>query len=454
MTWSSSPEESGAHPPLTGSRAARFVLRREAEPGADTPIRAPRAAGHLSLSVFPDGDTNPEPARPSDWTATRAPRRGTPARVFSTGLLALAALALGSCDSATTLEVTEYCAEARRPFLSNVSVTAFEDLAPRSAVLVVEESTAPGCQPWDWNGDHTACINATIAHAHRSGAKYVGLTRGQHYRYSDRIFVLPNTVLTAVGDPALDRPILATDVPVPDGISLGSGAEIRNLDIRGPHYNRKGFPVQKHGDWLYKGINGATSSGWSVLGTSVNGFAGTGILAAQSHDIRIEGSTISHNGYSGVSLFQGDDNCGRGVRFVGNLVEYNGQDGIDTCSSDALFSNNTIRFNGWDRNAGDRHGLLVFAWSEGGAERIEISNNMLYGNGETGIRIAGNSVTEVVIRGNYMTDNGHWGLDLGAPGGVLASVDVRDNSCGRNRLGCLNKEHLWGVQVTENTCFQ
>lgn len=396
------------------------------------------------------------PASPhcSCTPARRTTRRLPPGRLVFSGLVALAAITLGSCDSSTAVEVEEFCETARSTLLGHKPAQTFADLSPSSAVLVVEKSTAPGCQPWDWNGDHTACINATLRMAHDAGTKLVGLTRGKRYQYSDRIFVRPGTVLGAVGDPALERPVLATGELVSDGIAISSGAEIRNLDIRGPHYNTTNFTVKKHGDWLYKGVNGATSSGWSILGTSVNGFVGTGILAARSNDIRIEGSTISHNGYSGVSLFQGEGDCGRGVRFIGNMVEHNGQDGIDTCSSDAVYAHNTFRHNGWDQNGGDRNGLLVFAWSEAGAERIEISNNIAYGNGESGIRVAGSTVTDILISGNYMTENGNWGLDPGAPDGTLADVEVRDNSCGRNRLGCLNKAYLSGVAVIANTCFR
>lgn len=367
--------------------------------------------------------------------------------------LLMSILILGSCEESTSLEPTMICVASEAAPATTFSQESFDDLPLTPDVLVVEESRAPGCQPWDWSGDHTACINATIAAAHRSGAKQVGLTRGMSYRYSDRIHVLPGITLGAVGGPSRARPILWTTDRVRDGIALGSDAELRNLDIRGPHYNITDFRVEKHGDWLYKGVNGATSSGWSILGTSVNGFVGTGILAARSHDIRIEGSTISHNGYSGVSLFEGDGDCGSGVRFAGNLVEKNGQDGIDTCTSDALFAGNTIRYNGWDGNKGDRHGILIFAWAEAAAAGIEIVDNRIYGNGESGIRISGRSVSDIVIRGNRLAENGHWGLDPGAPEGRLAGVTVHDNSCARNRHGCLNREFLNGVQVTTSSCF-
>lgn len=419
-------------------------------PGTRTSSPESRAAW-LAARV----DTSPAVVASELRTGASTNRRAFLTRSLSTGFIALAALALGSCEESVTTGIGEYCAAARDPLLLTQSQPPnYSEGVPPSAVLVVEESTAPGCQPWDWNGDHTACINATIAQAQSNGTKYVGLTRGRQYRYSDRIYILPNTVLMAVGDPARDRPILATNVPVWDGIALESGAEIRNLDIRGPHYGKNKFPVQKQGDWAYKGINGANSSGWAVLGTSVSGFAGTGILAAQSNDIRIEGNTISRNGYSGISLFYGDSSCGRGARVVGNVIEYNGEDGIDTCASDVLFANNTIRYNGWDLRSGDRNGLLVFAWAKGGAEKIQIVDNNLYGNGESGIRISGITVSDIVIRGNYMTENGHWGLDPGAPEGALSRVEVRNNSCGRNILGCLNKKYLNGVEVTPNSCFQ
>lgn len=427
---------------------------------------SPAGSGDLSSPRVSRGEELHSQPTPSPCTGVPAHRHGTeiaarrstglgtPGRLASLVLCGFIVVVLGSCDGSTALEIEEFCEATPDVLLASEPAQVVAIFPLEGEVLVVEESTAPGCQPWDWNGDHTACINATLQLAADRGTSLVGLTRGRQYRYSGRIDVLPNTVLGAVGDTTLDRPILATSEMVPDGIAIGSGAEIRNLDIRGPRYNTTNFRVDKHGDWLYKGINGATSSGWSILGTSVNGFNGTGILAARSNDVRIEGSTVSHNGYSGISLFLGDDHCGRRVSIIGNVVEYNGQDGVDACSSEVRFVDNTFRYNGWDRNGGDRHGLLIFVWSEGGAEQIEIVGNRSYRNGESGIRISGNSVSDIEIRGNHLAENGHWGLDPGDPNGTLADVEIQNNSCGPNRLGCLNKAHLSGVAVQANSCFQ
>lgn len=305
-------------------------------------------------------------------------------------------------------------------------------------VVVVERSTAQGCQPWRWNRDHTACITATAAQAAATGAA-IGLTRGREYRYGGELWLAPGVVLRAVGDPALPRPILRGSNTA-RGVMLREGGQILDLDIRGPHYNAAPFRVRLHDDWAFTGINAANQSGWSVIGTSVNGFRGTGLLAVMSDDIRVIDSTFAHNGYSGVSLFPHDGNCGTGVEFIGNVLERNGQDGVDACSSRARYERNVFRHNGWDGHPGDMNGLLVFTFPVPSAHDIQIRDNVVYGNRESGIRVAGTRVSGVVIEGNRVEKNGHWGLHVGGEGGQVRAVRVRANQVAGNARGCMSPD--------------
>jgi parallel beta-helix repeat protein len=315
----------------------------------------------------------------------------------------------------------------------------FPDLRRDRSVIVIEESPAPGCQPWRWNRDQTDCINATVQHAQRVGARAIGFTRGREYRYGNELWLAPGMVAGAVGNAALPRPILRGSRTA-RGVMLREGGEIRNLDIRGPHFGAIRFRVRKHEDWQFKGINAANQSHWSVVGTSVNGFAGTGLLAVMGDNVRVVGSTFAHNGYSGVSLFPHDGNCGTGVEFRGNVLERNGQNGVDTCSSDARFIGNIFRHNGWDLNAGDSNGLLVWTFPVPRTVNNRIADNTVHGNAEHGIRVSGVGLSGVVIEGNEVRDNGLWGVHVGGDGGAVRDVVVRNNRVARNALGCLSPE--------------
>lgn len=327
----------------------------------------------------------------------------------------------------------------------------FSDYTNIPNVIVPELLEVWQCRPWDWDGDHTRCIDRALELAYMRKTRYVGLTRGRKYNYSGRIYLREGTALGAVGDPDAPRPILQATRPVRGGIALSSNTEVRNLDIRGPYYNISHYEVHKHDDWENMGLNGGGTRNWAVLGTSVNGFAGTGILAGQSDSVRIEGNTIAYNGYSGISLFSGSVHCGRGVRVADNLVEHNGQNGIDACSSDARYENNVLRYNGWDEQPGDGHGLLIFIWSEGTAENIVIENNLSYGNRESGILIDGREIQNVVVRENVLIDNGQWGISLGSRNGRLIDVVVENNKCVGNPFGCIMKQYVpnarYGLEI-------
>jgi hypothetical protein len=318
-----------------------------------------------------------------------------------------------------------------------VAGAAIPDLPMDRSVIVLERSPAAGCQPWRWNRDQTACVIATAAHARAIGGRGIGLTRGREYRYGNELWLEPGISLGAVGDPNLPRPILRGSASA-RGVMLREGGELRNLDIRGPHYNASPFRVRLHDDWAFKGINAANQNGWSVLGTSVNGFKGTGLLAVMGDNVRVIGSTFAHNGYSGVSLFPHEGYCGTGVEFRDNVLEHNGQDGVDACSSNARYVNNVFRHNGWDGNGGDMNGLLVYAFGIPHTRDIRIIGNAAYGNRENGIRVAGTRLTGVVIEGNRLEDNLHWGLHVGREGGVVERVSAGGNRMARNARGCIS----------------
>lgn len=325
---------------------------------------------------------------------------------------------------------------------SPVSLPKFLDILMNKHVRIPEELESDLCQPWDWDGDHPACIDLVLRLALRHGIKHVGLTRGRTYNVSDRPFIYPGLTLSAVGDSAAPRLILRLTKPVPSGIALAAFTEIRNLDIRSPYYNTTHYPAAKHDDWVYVGVNGGGLSNWSILGTSINGFPGTGILAGESSNVRIEGNTISHNGYSGVSLFAGESHCGHEVRLIGNLIEHNGQDGVDACSDSSYYISNIIRYNGWALQYGDGHGLLIFAWKGPNTSNINIYNNLIYGNCESGVRIDGLNVSDVTLYGNVVMDNGQWGISLGSNEGTLSNIYLRYNVCANNKAGCVFEWHV------------
>jgi hypothetical protein len=370
-------------------------------------------------------------------TPTSSPWRRGPERRALAWLLRAALLAPGLAAVAGPAGAPAAAPGPDRPPRAAGAAAVMADLPLDGSILVIERSTAPGCQPWRWTRDQTACINATVARATAIGARGVGFTRGREYRYSGGLLVAAGSVFGAVGDPSLPRPILraaASSI----GLELQDGAEIRNLDIRGPHYDAAPFRVRLHDDWAFKGINGAGYSGWSVLGTSVNGFAGTGLLAVMSDDIRVIGSTFAHNGYSGVSLFSHEGNCGRGIEFRGNVLERNGQDGVDACSSNARYEDNVFRHNGWDGLGGDMNGLLVYTFSIPSTRDIRVVNNVFEGNRENGLRVAGTDVSGVVVERNRMSNNLHWGMHLGDERGLVRDVRVRDNQVSGNARGCIS----------------
>jgi parallel beta-helix repeat protein len=369
---------------------------------------------------------------------------GSTAGIFAASALVVATVAWSGESGPTIIAGALPAAGAYSASIPDVS---------RRSVVVLEESPARGCQPWRWDRDHTECINATAQHARATGASGVGFTRGRTYRYSTRVEVLAGQTFTAVGDASRPRPVILAGRRA-TGIALMSGGEIRNLDIRGPHYNASPFRVRLHEDWEHKGINGANQSNWSVLGTSVNGFAGTGLLGVMSDNVTIVGNSFGHNGYSGVSLFSHAGNCGRGVEFRNNVLERNGQDGVDTCSSDAVFDGNTFRHNGWGGNGGDMHGLLVYVFTiTGGARNIQITNNHAYGNHESGIRVAGTDVSGVVVEGNRVRGNRHWGLEMGDARGLIRQARVRGNQVSGNARGCMSAYTVRVADPKANSCL-
>jgi hypothetical protein len=369
------------------------------------------------------------------WRATASLQPGAAGWLLRVALLASGVAAvIGAPDSRPSAPASS------EPAVAQAVATAAEDIADLpldGSTLVVEQSNAPGCQPWRWNRDNTGCINATVARAQEIGARGVGLTRGREYRYSGQLQLAAGLAFGAVGDPSLPRPILRASRTA-TGIKLPDRAEVRNLDVRGPYYDASPFRVRLHDDWAFLGINGAGFSGWSVLGTSVNGFPGTGLLAVMSDDIRVIRSSFSHNGYSGVSLFSHEGNCGRGVEFRGNVLERNGQDGVDACSSNARYEDSVFRHNGWDGNGGDMNGLLVYTFSTRSTSDIRVVNNTFEGNNENGLRVAGTDVSGVVVERNRMSGNLHWGMHLGDERGLVRDARIRDNQISGNERGCIS----------------
>jgi hypothetical protein len=305
--------------------------------------------------------------------------------------LALLLLALAACDPAGPVLPTCGPDPDPPPFM-------------QSRGLFVAECPA---------ADATACLRVALFVAHADAARGVGIPRGVTYTYSGPIQVPDGAIISAVGDTLLPRPVLQA---VPGAqIFHGNHATLYHLDIRGWRYGQTHYPVHLFDDWQHPGVNAALKVGWAVIGTSIDGFPGTCLLAADASDVLIHGSRVAHCGYSGLSVFPGVSlmDCGRGVTVTATVLEHNGQNGMDACASDAHYDV-VARGNGWDALPGDGNGVLVF-WDRP-VENVRITGTMT-DNRESGVRVRGLWLRDVAIDAARTGGNGHQAID--APGATV-----------------------------------
>lgn len=250
----------------------------------------------------------------------------------------------------------------------------------------------------------------------------VGLERGAVYEITTPILMPDHRVLTAVGPDSLPLPIIDADIPAWAAISGGDSTTIYFLHVRGPRAGQTHYPVRMaddgHADWALKGVNMALKRGWKVIGSVIEGFPGTCLLAADAEDVEIRGSRFAFCGYSGLSIFEGHHHCGRRVTVASTVLEYNGQDGMDSCASEAVYEDLLARGNGWDEHPGDGNGLLV-CWGDHlpGAPPawITFRNVLLVDNREAGLQFC-QQFEGVTVDGVWTEGNSR---ALEAPGAVV-----------------------------------
>jgi hypothetical protein len=283
------------------------------------------------------------------------------------------------------------------PVPVDVATVPCEDAAPVFVpVPRVDGAVVPACESAE-------CIRVALSHA-----QVVGLRRGATYALDGLpIYVGAGQVLAATGDETLPRPVLVASAGIPGGaIMVGEGASIISLDLRGPHYGRARFPVRLHEDWSFKAINTANNSGWTLADTHVEGWPSTGLLGVMASGVRVIGNKLARNGYSGLSLFPHDGDCGTVVAIVGNVLDGNGQNGMDACPSTAIIQGNVARWNGWGESGGDQNGLLHYSVGMVPlVDDVRVIGNRTCGNHGDGVRVHADALTGLWVEGNA-TDEG------------------------------------------------
>ena len=205
------------------------------------------------------------------------------------------------------------------------------------------------------------------------------------------------------------------------------------LEIRGPDWNNSN--VVNHN--LYPnhyGVNGAHpnySKNWVIDHSIIHGFRNNGILGGDSTNAKVQHSIIRKNAMTGLA-FYGNHNTTHVA--INNLIELNGNDGIDTSGRDTIRDNAVLNNGvGIDIPGGDKNGILVYACAGGVVE-----NNVTRGNAQDGIRVANcvGGTGAWSIRGNTFGSNTSYGISLHAP--IYYPVIIEgDNVCERgNGLGC------------------
>lgn len=267
-------------------------------------------------------------------------------------------------------------------------------------------------------------LSELLRAAWQSGHQGVGIPRGDTLRLTSGVVVRDSQWLAAVGDPSLPRPVLLFDRLDDSAVGIWNRSVLYHLDIRGWRDGQVDYPVATHPDfldWREKGINAGPRTGWSIIGTSVSGFPGTCLLNSMAEDVLIEGSSFSHCGYSGISLFSHEGYCGSGAVLRDVWVKNNGQNGIDACVSDVLYENVVAVGNGWDHQPGDGHGLLIHA-PHMEVRGVNIRGGVFVGNREAGIWAIVMDSLEMNISRSVKGGNGMSGL--WAPSTVASEITL------------------------------
>ncbi len=235
--------------------------------------------------------------------------------------------------------------------------------------------------------------------------------------------LLEITVLTALPSP--------TESVTIDGFSQPGTAPNTALDLD----NAVRRIVLKGGPNLFNDALTFNLGGNVVRGLIIDGFQGNGISLIRSDDNVIAGNLIRSNSTSGIRLFAAKNNLiGGTLPESRNIIIAQHNNGIhfqDACDQNRVLGNFIgVNESGASApNFGD--GIKIDAGGNtivGGTPPGE--GNFIAFNFNTGVRVvAGAGHT---IRGNSITANGGYGIDLG-PGGVTAN-DVGDGDTGANLL--------------------
>ena len=236
--------------------------------------------------------------------------------------------------------------------------------------------------------------------------------------------------VTLQGDPVAGGTVHGPDAGVNTIEILASRAMIDNLTVTG---GRVGIQVQdSHGAAILNTVIQQTAldgirifvGDADVTGCTVRQTGGAGVLVNRGSVLRLATSQVLDNPGIGIST---EANSTLAVN--GSTISHNGGNGIDLGrGAQGTIGTSTISDNGTDAN---KPGNGVSAWGASGAHIG--GSNVITGNRETGVLIAGGSTAYVF--GNTITGNGGDGVK-----GYLAATlvidggDISDN--GANGVDC------------------
>lgn len=231
--------------------------------------------------------------------------------------------------------------------------------------------------------------------------------------------------VTLQGDPVAGGTVHGPDAGVNTIEILASRATIDNLTVTG---GRVGVQVQD-------------SHGAAILNTVIQQTALDGIRIFVG-DADVTGCTVQHTGGAGMLVNRGSvlrlatsqvlDNPGIGISTEanstlavnGSTISHNGGNGIDLGrGSQGTIGTSTISDNGMNP---DKQGNGVSAWGASGAHIG--SDNVITGNREAGVLIAGGSTAHIF--NNTISGNGGNGVT-----GYFAATLVMDNGTISNNNG-------------------
>jgi hypothetical protein len=282
-------------------------------------------------------------------------------------------------------------------------------------VAVIDNSSCSGCPG---SSDWAACINNTLVSLGSGGT--LQFQRGQEYLIAAQLLIqVPGVTFEAIGSGA--RPILKFTTSINTGavVVQADGVSLINLDLRGVYYNS-----QYREGGSYFGINacrpddpGSPTDDLLISGTSVNGFGDHGlIINGYADGLAVQNSEFQYNGRSALALFAdklvNPDNPVNAT-IQGNLLAYNGEDGIDCSGSSISIVDNTIIHNGWanvPHGLAEGHGVLLNAdAAQADVTSVLIQNNYINSNTRNGVFLHNPSqwkYDSIEIADNYLLSNG------------------------------------------------